>query len=209
MRAVLASQNKKKLRELQEILAKQGIEVLLQSELGLSLTVEETGTTFAENAALKARAVCEASGLVAISDDSGLVVDALGGAPGVYSARYGGEGLDDAGRYQLLLQEMAGKTQRTCRFVCVICCAFPNGDQILAQGTCEGLVAAAPQGSEGFGYDPIFYLPEKGKSMAELSAEEKHQLSHRGAALRVLQEKLETYLHGTHNETKSTASRPS
>lgn len=197
MQAVLASKNEKKLRELQEILSAQGIEVLLQNQVGVDLEVEETGTTFAENAALKARAVCEASGRIAIADDSGLVVDALGGAPGVYSARYGTKELDDEGRYRLLLANMQGVENRACRFVCVICCAFPNGDQIYAEGICEGVLSETPRGEQGFGYDPVFYLPEQGKSMAELTAAEKNQLSHRGAALRALNEKWENYRHGT------------
>ena len=128
MKLVLASKNKKKLVETQEILSALGVEVVLQSEVGVDVDVEETGTTFAENSALKARAVCEASGLPAIADDSGLCVDALNGAPGVYSARYGGEGLDDVERYQLLLQNMRGQLDRRCGFVSAICCAFPNGD---------------------------------------------------------------------------------
>lgn len=197
MRAVLASKNQKKLRELQEILSAQGVELVLQSELGVDIDVEETGESFEENAILKAEAVCRATGLPAISDDSGLSVDALGGAPGIYSARYGGEGLDDEGRVSLLLRTMEGERNRACRFVCVICCAFPNGDRLLARGECPGLLAKSPQGNGGFGYDPIFYLPKLGKSMAELSPEEKNKLSHRGAALRVFQNEWENYQHGT------------
>lgn len=197
MRAVLASKNPKKLRELQEILSAQGVELVLPSELGMDLEVEETGDTFEENAILKAEAMCRATGLPSISDDSGLSVDALGGAPGIYSARYGGEGLDDEGRYLLLLRHMEGETNRTCRFVCVICCVFPNGDRILARGECPGLLAKSPQGSGGFGYDPIFYLPQLGKSMAELCSEEKNTISHRGVALRAFQKEWERYHHGT------------
>lgn len=197
MRAVLASKNQKKLREMQEILSAQGVELVLQSELGVDIDVEETGDTFEENAILKAEAVCLATGLPAISDDSGLSVDALGGAPGIYSARYGGDGLDDEGRYRLLLRNMEGEQNRACRFVCVICCAFPNGEHILARGECPGLLSEAPQGSGGFGYDPIFYLPELGKSMAELSPEEKNHISHRGAALRAFQNEWENTQHGT------------
>lgn len=196
MKAVLASKNEKKLRELSEILSTQGIEVVLQSQAGVDVEVEETGTTFEENAILKAEAVRDATGLIAISDDSGLMVDALGGAPGVYSARYGGEGLDDQGRYRLLLQSMQGQQNRACRFVSVICCAFPNGDRLLARGECEGTLLEAPQGEGGFGYDPVFYLSDLGKSMAQLHAEQKHEISHRGAALRVMKTELENYLDG-------------
>lgn len=196
MRAVLASQNKKKIAELQAILGELGVEVLSQREAGVDLEVEETGTTFEENARLKARAVMEATGLPAIADDSGLVVDALDGAPGVYSARYGGPGLDDTGRWQLLLKNMEGKTNRSCRFVCVICCAFPDGGELMARGECPGEVAQGAQGTGGFGYDPVFYLPRLGKTMAQLSPEEKNGLSHRGQALRKFQTEWETSPYG-------------
>ena len=196
MRAVLASQNKKKIAELQAILGELGVEVLSQQEAGVDLEVEETGTTFEENARLKARAVMEATGLPAIADDSGLVVDALNGAPGVYSARYGGPGLDDTGRWQLLLKNMEGQTDRACRFVCVICCAFPDGGELMARGECPGEVAQGAQGAGGFGYDPVFYLPQLGKTMAQLSPEEKNGLSHRGQALRKFQKEWENAPYG-------------
>ena len=194
MKLVLASKNKKKLEEMRQILSALGVEVISEADAGVDVDVEETGTTFAENAALKARAVCKASGLPAIADDSGLCVDALNGAPGVYSARYGGEGLDDVGRYKLLLDNMRGMTDRRGGFVSAICCAFPNGDEITAQGECRGTLAYAPKGENGFGYDPIFFIPEKKKTFAELTAQEKHEISHRGKALREFKEKLEHYL---------------
>ena len=194
MKLVLASKNKKKLIEMQEILSALGVEVVLQSEVGVDVDVEETGTTFAENAALKAHAVCEACGLPAIADDSGLCVDALNGAPGVYSARYGGEGLDDVGRYRLLLENMRGQLDRRCGFVSAICCAFPNGDEITAQGECRGTLAYAPKGDGGFGYDPIFFVPELRKTFSQLTAEEKNEISHRGKALCAFKEELERYL---------------
>lgn len=197
MQVVLASRNQKKLQELRSILSAQGVEVLLQSDVGVDLEVEETGATFADNARLKAQAVCQATGRIAVADDSGLEVAALAGAPGVYSARYGGEGLDDAGRWRLLLQQMEGQADRRCRFVSVICCAFPDGREILTRGTCEGQLLHEPRGAGGFGYDPVFFLPERGKSMAELSAEDKNQISHRGFALRAFQIEWEK-LHGTH-----------
>ena len=156
---VLASKNPKKLLELQAILSAQGIEVVLESQVGIDVDVEETGTTFEENAFLKAHAVMEASGLPAVADDSGLCVDALNGAPGVYSARYGGPELDDVGRYRLLLENMRGQLDRRCRFVSAICCCFPNGDRVEARGECPGTLAYAPKGSDGFGYDPIFFCP--------------------------------------------------
>lgn len=194
MKLVLASQNQKKLVELQEILNDLGVTVLSQNELGVQVEVEETGKTFAENALLKAEAVMQRTGLPAIADDSGLMVDALGGAPGVYSARYGGPDLDDAGRYQLLLEAMKGKNPRSCRFVSAIACCFPNGDVLQAEGSCEGQLAEAPRGEGGFGYDPIFYVPELQKTMAELTAEEKNQISHRGRALRSFAAYYKVYL---------------
>ena len=134
MKLVLASKNAHKLVEMRDILSQLGVEVVLESEVGVDVDVEETGATFEENAFLKARAVMEASGLPAIADDSGLCVDALNGAPGVYSARYGGPGLDDVGRYRLLLENMRGQLDRRCRFVSAICCCFPNGDRVEARG---------------------------------------------------------------------------
>lgn len=194
MKLVLASKNPKKLAEMQEILSALGVEVILESDAGVDVDVEETGTTFAENAALKARAVCAASGLPAIADDSGLCVDALNGAPGVYSARYGGGELDDAGRCSLLLQNMRGQMDRRCGFVSSICCVFPNGDELTARGECRGTLAYAPRGDNGFGYDPIFFVPELKKTFAQLTAEEKNEISHRGKALREFKEILENYL---------------
>jgi len=197
MRAVLASHNKKKMAEMRAILGELGVEVLSQSDVGVDIEPEETGTTFEENSRIKAVAIMEATGLPAIADDSGLVVEALDGAPGVYSARYGGEGLDDTGRWQLLLKNMEGKENRACKFVSVICCAFPDGTELMARGEVHGVVAQGPKGEGGFGYDPIFWLPERGKSMAELTAEEKNQISHRGNALRVFKKELEKKLNGT------------
>ena len=194
MKLVLASKNKKKLAELNDILSHLGIEVCSEAEAGVDVEVEETGTTFEENSLLKAKAVMEASGLPAIADDSGLCVDCLGGAPGVYSARYGGEGLDDTGRYKLLLENMRGQMPRTAKFVSVITCCFPNGDVISARGECPGTIAFAPMGEGGFGYDPVFFVPSLKKTFAQLTAEEKSAISHRGKALAAFSEKLATYL---------------
>lgn len=193
MKFVLASKNPHKLEEIQKILSEFGIEVVLESDVGVDLEVEETGTTFEENAALKAEAVMKATGLPAIADDSGLCVDALNGAPGVYSARYGGEGLDDQGRYKLLLQAMQGQMDRRCKFVSCVCCAFPNGDQVTARGECPGTLAYAPQGENGFGYDPIFFVPSLRKTFAQLTGEEKNKISHRGASLAQFRERLKEY----------------
>ena len=218
MKLVLASKNQKKLVEMNEILSHLGIQVCSEAEAGVDVEVEETGTTFEENSLLKARAVMEASGMPAIADDSGLCVDALNGAPGVYSARYGGEGLDDTGRYRLLLENMRGQTPRTAKFVSVITCCFSNGDVLSARGECPGTIAFAPMGEGGFGYDPVFFIPSPGtiafapmgeggfgydpvffipslkKTFAQLSPEEKNAISHRGKALEAFQVKLEEYL---------------
>ena len=194
MKLVLASKNEKKLREMDEILSSLGMEVISEAQAGVDVEVEETGTTFEENSLLKARAVMEASGMPAIADDSGLCVDALGGAPGVYSARYGGPELDDAGRYRLLLENLRGQMTRTAKFVSVITCCFPNGDVICARGECPGTIAYAPQGEGGFGYDPVFFVPRLKKTFAQLSPEEKNAISHRGKALEQFKVKLEEYL---------------
>ena len=191
---VLATHNPGKLKEMGAILAQFGVEVVSLRDLGLTVDVEETGTTFAENAMLKAKAICAAAKLPAIADDSGLCVDALNGGPGVYSARYGGEGLDDKGRYMLLLNSLRGQSTRTAHFTCAIACAFPNGDTLTAEGRCDGTIAYAPMGEGGFGYDPVFFVPELKKTFGQLTAEEKSAISHRGRALESFIGKLETYL---------------
>ena len=196
MKLVLASKNAKKLVEMNDILSHLGIEVCSEAEAGVDLEVEETGTTFEENSMLKAKAVMEASGLPAIADDSGLCVDCLNGAPGVYSARYGGEGLSDEERYRMLLENMRGQMPRTAKFVSVITCCFPNGDTLTARGECPGTIAYAPMGEGGFGYDPVFFVPERKKTFAQLTAEEKNAISHRGTALKLFKEQLERYLSG-------------
>lgn len=183
MKFVLASHNPGKLAEMQSILSGYGVEVVSPAEVGVSLEVEETGGTFGENAMLKAKTYCEASGLPAIADDSGLCVDALNGGPGVYSARYGGEDLDDRGRCMLLLSNLRGQTTRAAHFSCAIACAFPDGRTLTAEGRCDGAIAFAPLGDGGFGYDPLFLLTEKGKTFGQLSPEEKSAVSHRGKAL--------------------------
>ena len=193
MKLVLASKNPKKLVELNEILSALGVEVCSEADAGVDVEVEETGSTFEENSLLKAKSVMEASGLPAVADDSGLCVDALNGAPGVYSARYGGPSLDDAGRYRLLLENLRGQP-RGAKFVSVVTCCFPNGDVISARGECPGTIAFAPMGEGGFGYDPVFFLPGLKKTFAQLSPEEKNAISHRGKALRAFAEKLAAYL---------------
>ena len=194
MKFVLATHNPGKLQEMSSILSSLGVEVISPGDLGIDIEVEETGSTFAENAMLKAEAICEAAKLPAIADDSGLCVDALNGGPGVYSARYGGEGLDDRGRTALLLENMRGQTTRAAHFTCAIAGVFPNGDTLSAEGRCDGTIAFAPMGEGGFGYDPVFFVPELAKTFSQLMAEEKNEISHRGRALRLFAQQLETYL---------------
>ena len=196
MKLILASNNAHKLREFREILTPLGIEIIPQSEACCHFEVDETGTTFEENAYLKAAAVTKATGLPAVADDSGLCVDALNGGPGVYSARFGGEGLDDKGRYTLLLEMLRGQTDRAAHFHTSIVCAFPNGDELVCEGECPGTIAFAPMGEGGFGYDPVFFVPELRKTFGQLTAEEKASVSHRGKALRAFAAALDDYLKG-------------
>ena len=194
MKVVLASQNPHKLAEIQAIVSKYGIELVLQSELGLHIDVEETGATFEENSYLKAKAVVDATGLPAMADDSGLTVDVLNGEPGIYSARYGGEACKtDYDRLSYLLKNMRGirPEERTARFVCVITLLYPDGKKLVARGFCEGLVTTEPHGDDGFGYDPVFYVPREGRTFAEMGAERKNAISHRANALDQLSRMLE------------------
>jgi XTP/dITP diphosphohydrolase len=196
-RIVLASGNKGKLKEFSEILNPINFEVVSQGELGV-LDIEETGLSFVENAILKARHACAVTGLPAISDDSGLEVDALCGAPGIYSARFAGEGATDAKNIEKLLGELAelDESQRTARFRCVLVCMRHENDPtpLIALGTWEGRVLAAPEGENGFGYDPIFWAPEFDCAAAELSSEQKRSVSHRGKAVAELSAQLADFL---------------
>lgn len=195
MRLIVATGNEGKMREFARILAPLGFEVFSQKQAGLSLAVEETGQTFLENARLKAQAVFAATGQAAVADDSGLCVDALGGEPGVYSARWMGEA---APYREVKLPALLGKLEgiprekRTARFVSAICCVLPDGTQVEAEGCCEGWIGYEIRGSEGFGYDPVFMVGEH--SFGELSGPEKDALSHRGVALRALCQKLRRQL---------------
>ena len=194
MKVVLASQNKHKLAEIQAILSRFDMELVLQSELGLHVDVEETGASFEENSMLKARAVVEATGLPAIADDSGLCVDVLGGGPGIYSARYGApECVTDRDRLNHLLENLRGvrSEERTARFVCVITLLRPDGSSLIARGSCEGLITFEPRGEDGFGYDPVFYVPAMGCTFAQMGAERKNAISHRANALMRLERMLE------------------
>lgn len=190
MKVILASNNKHKLEEIRKITTPLGYEVISQSEAGCNFDVEETGTTFEENAVLKAKAVYEKMKMPVISDDSGLEVDYLNGAPGVYSHRYAGENATDADRCAKLLSELSGveKEKRTARFVCVICFIDENGTETVIRGTCEGYIGTEPLGENGFGYDPVFMYGDR--SFAEISAEEKNSVSHRADALRKFSETI-------------------
>ena len=185
MKIVLASGNPGKAREVRAALAGMGVELLLPAEAGFRFEVEETGSTYAENALIKARAACGASGLPALADDSGVEVDALPGELGVRSARFGGEGLDDSGRNALLLQKMRDvpDAERGARYVCVLAFAKPDGWFGFFEGALGGRILRAPQGEGGFGYDPIMYLPAHGCAVSELPLEVKNRISHRGLAL--------------------------
>ena len=192
MKVLIASHNEHKIKELSRIMAICGVQAVTADELGITLTEpEETGKTFAENALIKAKAACLESGIAAVADDSGLCVDALGGAPGIYSARYAPAG----SRKATLLKELGDTPheQRTARFVATICCYLPNGDTVVADGVCEGFISFACRGESGFGYDPIFELP-CGKTFAELTSAEKDEVSHRGLALKEFAVRLNDYM---------------
>lgn len=192
---LIATHNMKKRDELQRILSPLGVHVLTADEAGVDLTdVEETGTTFEENALLKARSGCKEGKMPCIADDSGLCVDALDGAPGVYSARFAGEhGNDDKNNEKLLSQlSDVPPEKRTARFVSTVACVFPDGRELVVRGECEGKIGYEKRGENGFGYDPLFYVGER--TFAEFTPEEKDAVSHRGNALRALTEALPAYL---------------
>ena len=188
MEIIIATGNAGKVREFKRMLEPLGYQVFSQKEKGIVLDVEETGSTFAENAMLKAKAVWKIAGLPVIADDSGFCVDALDGRPGIYSARYAGEHATDADRVEKLLSELEGKPRRTGRFVCAIAYLDGKGGAHTFEGVCEGRIALAPRGTDGFGYDPVFLVGEK--TFAEMTAEEKDAVSHRGKANRLLEDFL-------------------
>jgi len=194
MKIILASNNKGKLREMRQLLAELEVEVLSQREAGCDFEVEETGTTFEENARLKAAAVTEATGLPAVADDSGLEVLALGGEPGVYSARYSGShDHSDSYRNEFLLKKMENVQHRGAKFVSCVCCIFPNGDALESRGECRGEILRAPSGENGFGYDPLFRPEGFEKTMGELDDFEKNAISHRGESFRAFKSALRGY----------------
>ena len=191
-RMIFATGNQGKMKEIREILADTEYEVVSMKEAGVDAEIIEDGTTFEENAVIKAKAIMELTGELTLADDSGLEIDALNKEPGVYSARYMGEDTPYPVKNQKILDRMEGvpEKERTARFVCVIAAAFPDGQIRTSRGTMEGIIGYEIKGENGFGYDPLFYIPSLGKTMAELTMEEKNKISHRGKALRALVSKL-------------------
>lgn len=187
MKIVLASRNKHKIGELQTLLGQhiEGVEILSLDDIGFSGDIVEDGLSFAENALIKATAAAS-SGYVGLGDDSGLCVRALGGAPGIYSARYSGEHGNDASNNELLIKNLAGESDRYAEFVCVIACVFPDGEKLCVEGRVEGRITDTPSGEGGFGYDPYFFYEPFGKTLSDMTAEEKNSISHRGRAIKAL-----------------------
>jgi len=196
MKLLIATHNQGKKREYEALFHDPRLELLTLTELGIRARIEESGATYADNALLKARGYAALSGLLTLADDSGLEVDALAGAPGVYSARYVDEGASDEARYRYLLRNLEGvpDERRSARFRCVIALAWHTGRTEVVEGHCEGMITREPKGEHGFGYDPVFYVVERAKTMAELGEEEKNQISHRARAAakarRILEQEL-------------------
>ncbi len=193
---IFATGNMDKMREIREILGELDAEILSMKEAGIHLDIEENGTTFEENAIIKAKAVAKVANEIVLADDSGLEIDYLNKEPGVYSARYMGEDTSYDIKNQALLERLGGipKEQRTARFVCAVAAAFPEGEVIVKRGTIEGYIGEKPEGENGFGYDPIFYVEKYHCSTAALTREEKNAISHRGNALRAIRGELEKRL---------------
>lgn len=191
-RLIFATGNQDKMREIREILAGDDVEVLSLKDLDLDVDIVEDGSTFEENAAIKAKTICKMTGEIVLADDSGLEIDYLNKEPGIYSARYMGENTSYVEKNSNLIGRLEGvpDEKRTARFVCAIAAAFPDGSVRIVRGTMEGRIGYEAKGENGFGYDPIFYLPEYGCTSAELSREEKNRISHRGKALRAMKEEL-------------------
>ncbi len=193
---IFATGNQGKLKEIKVILEEPGMEIVSMKEEGIDVPIDEDGTTFEENAIIKATTIAKETKEIVLADDSGLEIDYLNKEPGVYSARYAGEDTPYSIKNQMLLERLEGvlKEERTARFVCVIAAALPNGEVITTRGTIEGYIGYEPAGENGFGYDPIFYVDEYNCSTAQLSMELKNELSHRGKALRAMKEKLRQYM---------------
>ncbi|MCR5161449.1 MAG: XTP/dITP diphosphatase [Lachnospiraceae bacterium] len=200
---IFATGNKDKLKEIRMILSGTGIEIISMKEAGVTGDIEENGTTFEENALIKARAVCSMTGFPALADDSGLVIDALNGEPGIQSARYLGHDTSYDIKNNDLIRRLDGvpDEKRTARFVCAIACALPDGRSFTEEAAMEGRIGYEIRGENGFGYDPIFYLPEYGCTSAEISPEEKNRISHRGKALRAMKDRLLSVMNGQQGGT--------
>lgn len=194
---VVATANRNKVREIKEIMAGLPYNILSMSDAGIDVAIEETGGTFEENARIKAHTLRQMTGAMVLADDSGLEVDFLNGAPGVYSARFAGSNATYSEKIKKLLDMLDGvpAEKRTARFVCAAILIMPDGREICARGTCEGYIALEPSGTNGFGYDPVFYYPPAGKTLAQMTEEEKNRVSHRGKAMRDLAESLKRELH--------------
>lgn len=193
---IIATTNEGKMKEFRALLAHKDVEIVSMKEAGINIDIDENGTTFEENAAIKAKTVCEYSGCLCLSDDSGLVIDYLGGEPGIYSARYLGHDTSYEEKNKIIIERLKGvpTEQRSARFVCAVAAAFPDGRVLTVKDTMEGYIAEAPAGKGGFGYDPIFFFPPARMTSAELTAEEKNAVSHRGKALRKMVALLEKEL---------------
>jgi len=189
---IIATKNKGKIKEIEKILTGLPLDVISMEQVGIYKDIEENGATFEENALIKAQELHKLTGEMVMADDSGLEVDYLNGAPGVYSARFAGEGATDEDKNKKLLNLLEGVPfeKRKARFVCVIAVVYPEGDYFTVKGICEGYIGFEPKGNNGFGYDPLFYIPEYGKTMAEMDPEDKHKISHRGKALRLMLEEF-------------------
>lgn len=193
-RIIIATKNKGKVKDFEVLFEKRGYKVISLLDLPDSPDIEETGNTFRENAILKAEGIATIVNEIVIADDSGLAVDALGGRPGVFSARYAGEQKNDEDNILKVLTELEGVKDRSATFHCALAMAIPSSATIVVEGTCNGVINEEPIGENGFGYDPIFFVPEKNKTMAQLSKEEKNEISHRADALKKLEDQLNLYL---------------
>lgn len=190
---IFATKNQNKMKEIREILADRDYEILSMEEAGISLDIVEDGTTFEENALIKAKAIRDlVKDAIVLADDSGLAIDYLNGAPGIYSSRFEGEDTPYSVKNQILLDKLSGvpEEKRTARFVCAVAAAFPDGTDQVVRSTIEGIIGYEPAGENGFGYDPIFYVPEFGCTTAQMPAEQKNSISHRGKALQMIREYL-------------------
>ena len=189
MKVIIASNNKNKIREFKKIFENTSFELQSMSEAGLDIAIEENGTTFEENAIIKATTIAKMLNTYAIADDSGLMVDALNGEPGVRSARYAGDQHNDDDNNKKLMENMKGKTERSARYVCAICFSNPKGEYVTTKDSCEGIIVDEPKGYNGFGYDPYFYIEKFQRTMAEITLEEKNTISHRAKALEKMKAK--------------------